>query len=457
MKRVGTAQWWAVKQVGTAQWWAVKRVGTVQPWAVKRVLGVGASVCAVTLLAGCGSDGIYSVPLPGGAPLGDDPMHVTVQFEDVLDLVPQSAVKVNGVPVGRVEQIGVPDDGWTAAVNVVVDSSVNLPANAIASVQQTSLLGEKFVELTAPKVDPSPQPLTDGATIPVDRTRHVTDIEQVLGALSLLLNGGGVAQLQPIIHELTSAFDGREDRVRGLLEQANTLIDGLNRQRDDITRALDGLDTLNGRVVEQTGKIDRILTEIPPAVQVLKDQQPQFVQMLGQLDRLGQVGTNVLTQSKDDLITDLRALRPTLQALADTGDDLVTVLPLIPTFPFSDGAEKVIHGNSMNLFLSLDMRLGQQLEALGVGMPDPVYVAPPAGYNGHVPTVDPSNPYYNGNGPRPGWPTVSLLPLPPIVPAPAPPPGQPVAPGTEPVRGEVGQAPQNPLSGLLEKLGVGGR
>ena len=29
-----------------------------------------------------------------------------------------------------------------------------------------------------------------------------------------------------------------------LLEQANTLIDGLNQQRDDITRALDGLDTL---------------------------------------------------------------------------------------------------------------------------------------------------------------------------------------------------------------------
>ncbi|MFC9787220.1 MCE family protein [Rhodococcus sp. NPDC127528] len=425
---------------------------------MKRSMAIGAGVCVITLVAtGCGSQGIYSIPLPGGAAIGDNPMHLTVQFDDVLDLVPQSTVKVDGVPVGRVENIGVPTDGWTANVDVVVDSSVNLPANALASVQQTSLLGEKFIELKAPAANPTVARLSDGATIPVDRTRHATDIEQVLGALSLLLNGGGVAQLQPIIHELTQVFDGREQKVRALLDQANTLVDGLNQQRDDITRALDGLDALSGRVVEQTGQIDKILAEIPPAVQVLNEQRPQFVQMLGQLDRLGQVGTDVLTKSKDSLITDLRALRPTLQALADSGNDLVTVLPLIPTFPFPDGAEKVIHGNSMNLFLSLDMRIGQQLDALGVGQPDPQYVPTPPGYGGYVPKIDPSNPYYNGNGPRPGWPTVSLLPLPPIVPAPAPPPGAPVAPGTEPVKGKKDEAPQNPLSGLLDKLGVGGR
>ncbi|MFC7449168.1 MCE family protein [Rhodococcus daqingensis] len=419
------------------------------------VVGVGACVVALTVV-GCGSKGIYGIPLPGGADLGSDPMHLTVEFDDVLDLVPQSTVKVDGVPVGRVQSIDVPNDGWTAAVEVVVDSTVDLPANALASVQQTSLLGEKFIELKAPPVNADAARLTDGSTIPVDRTRHATDIEQVLGALSLLLNGGGVAQLQPIIHELTVALDGRESKARGLLEQANTLIDGLNKQRDDITRALDGLDTLTGRVNEQTDQIGKILEEIPPAVQVLNEQRPQFIQMLTQLDRLGQVGTDVLVQSKDNLIADLRALRPTLQALADSSEDLVTVLPLIPTFPFPDGAEKVIHGNSMNLFLSLDMQLGQQFEALGVGMPDPVYVPPPPGYGGYVPKVDPSNPYYNGNGPRPGWPTVSILPLPPIVPRPAPAPGAPVPPGTEPVDDKKDQ-PATPLEGLLDQLGVGGR
>lgn len=402
------------------------------------VAGVGAA--AVALLAtGCSSKGVYAIPLPGGASLGDAPNHLTVQFDDVLDLVPQSAVKVDGVPVGRVESIDVAKDGWTANVGIVVNSTADVPANATAAVQQSSLLGEKFIELQKP-AEGATGKIADGATITADRTRHSTDIEEVLGALSLLLNGGGVAELQPIVHELTTALGGRENKVRGLLEDADRLISGLNEQRDDITRALDGLDTLTSRVNDQTDKIDRVLTDIPPAIQVLEDQRPELTQLLGQLDRLGQVGTDVLTRSKDNLISDLNALRPTLQALSDSAPDLVTVLPLVPTFPFPDGVEKVIKGNSLNLFLSIDGQIGDQLSALGVGQGDPVYRNPK--YGSPLPTVDPSNPYVNGNGPAPGWPTVSALPLPPI---------RPTTGTPNPA------AAQNPVGGLLGQLGIGER
>ena len=44
---------------------------------------------------------VYDLPLPGGADVGDDSYAVKVQFNDVLDLVPQSAVKVDDVTVGR--------------------------------------------------------------------------------------------------------------------------------------------------------------------------------------------------------------------------------------------------------------------------------------------------------------------------------------------------------------------
>ncbi len=314
---------------------------------MKRSVILGAGACAVAIaVTSCSSEGIYGVPLPGGPDVGDHPMHLTIQFDDVLDLVPQSAVKVDGVPVGRVETIKVAPDGWTADVEVVLDSSVDLAANAVAAIEQTNLLGEKFVQLSEPPEDKDPARLEDGDTIPLDRTRHATEIEQVLGALSLLLNGGGVGQLQPIVHELTTALDGREDRVRGLLEQTNTLIDGLNQQRDDITRALDGLDALTTRVNEQNEKIGLILDELPIAAEVLNEQRPQLTQMLTQLDRLGTVGTDVINRSKDNLIADLLALRPTLKALADSGDNLPNSLAFIPTVPFPDGVEKIALGGS---------------------------------------------------------------------------------------------------------------
>src|SRR5699024_6490453 len=80
---------------------------------VSRVV-IAMSTAVVLSLAGCGFSGIYDIPLPGGAELGDDPYRVHVQFRDVLDLVPQSGVPANNVRAGRVESIALADDGWTA-------------------------------------------------------------------------------------------------------------------------------------------------------------------------------------------------------------------------------------------------------------------------------------------------------------------------------------------------------
>ncbi|WP_028477070.1 MCE family protein [Nocardia sp. CNY236] len=405
------------------------------------VLGVSA-----VLVTSCGGNGIYAVPLPGGADVGATPMHIDIQFEDVLDLVPQSAVKLEGVPVGRVEEITLGADQWTATVRTLVNSSVELPANAHAEVRQSNLLGEKFIELSPPTADPDPQRLRDGSVISLERTRHATEVEQVLGAFSLLLNGGGVAQLKPIVTELNKTLGGREDRVRSLIEQANTLIGGLNQQVDDITRALDGLDTLSSRLSGQTDQIGKVLEQLPEGITILEEQRPQLVGLLGQLDRLGQAGFDVLNTAKDDLIRDLTSLRPTLQELGRAAPDLVTAFPLIPTYPFPDSSLEGTFGGQVNAWLSVDQQIGVTLGNLGVGKPDPVYI-PPVGPE--VP-VNPTNPYYNGNGPRPGWPTVSLFPLPPIIPPP-PAAGPPPAPDAPPA---PAVAP-DPLGTILEQLGVG--
>ncbi|WP_425295907.1 MCE family protein [Nocardia cyriacigeorgica] len=408
---------------------------------MRRMATMAAAVLTGLLMASCSSDGIYSIPLPGGADVGSDPMHIDIRFDDVLDLVPQSAVKVEGVPVGRVEEISLAEDGWTANVSTVVNSSVDLPANALAEVRQSNLLGEKFIELSAPDGDDAGPRLSDGAVIPLTNTRHATEVEQVLGALSLLLNGGGVAQLQPIVSELNKALGGREDRVRAVLEQANTLIGGLEDQVDDITRALDGLETLSNRVAAQTRQLDRILDELPEGIRILEQQRPQLIALLAQLDRVGRAGFDVIDTAKDDLIRDLRALRPALQELGRAAPDLVTALPLVPTYPFPDSTLEGTFGGQVNTWLSVDQQIGVTLSNLGVGKPDPVYIPPV----GAPVNVDPANPYYGGNGPRPGWPTVSLFPLPPAM-AVVPVPGQPGVPGLPPQLGP-----------LLEPFGGGPR
>lgn len=203
------------------------------------------AVCSL-LLTGCEFNGWYDVPLPGGAASDGHAYHVTVEFRDVLDLVPQSSVKVNNVTVGTVEKVEL--DGWHARVRLRIADSVKLPGNAVADLRQTSMLGEKYVALSAPADTRPVGRLRDGDRIPLSRSGRNPEVEEVLSALSALLNGGGVAQLKTITIELNQALSGREDRVRSLLKQLDIFLGGLDGQRADIVRALQGVDRLAQRL-----------------------------------------------------------------------------------------------------------------------------------------------------------------------------------------------------------------
>ena len=52
------------------------------------------ALAGCTALSGCQFKGAAAIPLPGGEGGGKDAYKVTIEFPDVLDLVPQSAVKV---------------------------------------------------------------------------------------------------------------------------------------------------------------------------------------------------------------------------------------------------------------------------------------------------------------------------------------------------------------------------
>ena len=375
-----------------------------------RGLAVSAALCAVAVGASaCGSQGVFAIPLPGGADTGSNPMDITADFADVVDLVPQSAVKVDGVAVGKVTGIELAPNGWDARASLEMRNDVDLPANAVAQVKQTNLLGEKYIEISAPDSNPSPDRLKSGDMIALPNTGTGAQVEEVLGALSMLLNGGGVAQLQPIIEEMNKAVGGREPEVRALFEQFTKLVAGIDEQRDDITRAVDSLSTLSGTVAAQRGQIDGVLNELPEGVAILAEQTPQFLGMLDELERLGDVGSSVINTTRDDVIASLRALRPTLEALGDSAPALVGALPILPTFPIPDEILPAVKGGYANVYVILDLRLGQALDNLGVGAPDPVYVKP---YGDPQVPVDLSNPWIMGNGARAGWPTVSLLPIP---------------------------------------------
>ncbi|OXM46172.1 MCE family protein [Amycolatopsis alba] len=313
-----------------------------------------AAVLVVTLAAtGCSSSvDVYDIPLPGGAALGPHPIRVTASFTNVLDLVPQSGVKVNDVPVGQVRTVDLAPDGRSAIVGLLINGDVNLPANAVARLRQASILGEKFVELAPPDDGTPSGRLADGAVIPIASSSLTPEIEEVFGALSLLLNGGGVAQVQNITRELNDALGGKESAARSLLSNLDTFVRGLDEHKAEITRAIESVNKLAATLNANTDEIKATLNGLTPGIEVLNQQRQALVGMLKSLDGLTSVAVDTVNRSKDDLVADLKALEPLLRRLADSGDKLPKAMEMIFTFPFPDAALDAIRGDYLNTFLT---------------------------------------------------------------------------------------------------------
>ncbi|MDX6287499.1 MAG: phospholipid/cholesterol/gamma-HCH transport system substrate-binding protein [Frankiales bacterium] len=360
----------------------------------RRLLAISATLVSALVLSGCGVRGLQSFHLPGGA-AGSNAYEVTVIFRDVTALAAQSSVRVNDVPVGDVDKVdpclanavgcpapSVENNTFLAKVTVRIKKSVTLPENAVAAIKQTSLLGEKYVELSAPSGQQATGKLAPGSFIQEERSRSVPDLEEVFGALSLLLNGGGLEQLQTISTELSAALTGRESNVKGFLHQIDTFIGGLDANKSEIVRALDSLNRLSKSLVDQKQTIATALTNIAPGLKILADQEPDLAKLLEALARLGDVASRVIRETKADTVASLQSLDPVLTKLAQAGTYLPQALEVLVDYPFPRNVSNGIFGDYTGLLADIDLQASlTSLFGMGLLMQSPqaTTTAPPSG------------------------------------------------------------------------------
>ncbi|MBU3685918.1 MAG: MCE family protein [Mycobacterium sp.] len=313
--------------------------------------------CLLTV-PGCAWRGLNSLSLPGTEGGGADSYTVRAQLPDVVTVQQNSRVRVGDVNVGNVTAIEV--EGWHALVTMRINGDVRLPANTTARVGQTSLLGSLHIELEAP-IDEVPRgELTDGSLIPLSAARTYPTTEQTLASVSVLLNGGGLAQLQEINQTFARALAGREDQMRSLLGQLDIFITELNAQTDDIITATENLNALVGQVAEKNSAVDTALTTIPQALAVLSDSRTKLADAITALGQFSAVAASTVNQSRDALVANLRNLAPPLRALADAGPALTKGLDFLSTYPWVKSTiPNWFRGDFANITLVIDLTLSR--------------------------------------------------------------------------------------------------
>ena len=221
--------------------------------------------------------------------------------------------------------------------------------------------------------------LRQGMYIPLSRTDRNADIEEVLGALSMLLNGGGVEQLQNIAQELNNALEGREPDLRATLANVDTLVSTLDESKGDITRAIDGVNKLSATLSAEKDQLAGAIDSLGPGLEVLNQQRSQLVTMLQSLQSLSDVAVETVNASQEDIVADLKALTPALKKLGEAGADLPKSLELLFTIPFTDEAVNGVHGDYFNLYAKIDLNLQTILDNLSRSRNNPLRDVPIVG------------------------------------------------------------------------------
>ena len=335
------------------------------PKRLRHSAGAMLAVLAIAL-SGCEWRGLNSLPMPGTEGDNAGSFEIQAQLPDVAYIQENSRVRVGDVNVGTITKIERQD--WHALITMKLNGGVDLPANATATVGQTSLLGSLHIELAPPTDLPPEGKLHNGSLIPLSAAGAYPSTEQTLAALSLLLNGGGIGQIQDITKAFATAFSGRENDLRSLIEQIDQFVGHINAQSGDIIAATDSFNNLVGQFAEQKPVLDKALQTIPDALEVLKDSREDIAAALDQFGKFSALTADTVNQTKANLVKELADVGPVLESLANAGPALTRSLDLLGTFPWvKPTLTNWVRGDYANLTAIVDLTLSRIDSSLFTG------------------------------------------------------------------------------------------
>ena len=304
------------------------------------------AVAGGLVVSGCGPT-MSDLPLPGAGVSGHT-VEVKVQFDEALNLARGAQVRVNGVSSGKVRSVTTKD--FKAIAVLDVRTSAQMRTTATARLRYTTPLGELFVEVTNPATGAL---LRNGATLSTAQSSTAPTVEDALASASLLVNGGGLNQLQTVTQELNTALGGREDTVRLLMQRADTFLGQANATTADLDRALNALATVSKVLRANRATVDAAMTDIRPAARVLRRNTPGLTRLLATVTEFSDTANGVVGATRAQILQMLQQVSPVLDEFIANRVDLGPSLRALSSL--SKSLNTAIPGDYANMNLRMEM------------------------------------------------------------------------------------------------------
>lgn len=257
-----------------------------------------------------------------------DGTEIIGKFAQVGDLVENANVQSSDVRVGTIKKIEL--DGWEAQVTMCLNPEEKIPADVLAVVRTTSLLGEKFVDLQ-PQSQGEPF-LQDGDILTSDKTSKATELEEVFAKLAGVLGTGNLEQINRFTSAQAKILRDHADEFREVLLDLRSFTDLLADRKSQIAGAVDHLDSVAATLIDQTPVLRRFLQSFADSSGVLADNKNGLRTLLFSLDRFTNVSVQLLEQTDAGLNRQLRDLRPVLDTLVANSANVRKALQSLAAF-----------------------------------------------------------------------------------------------------------------------------
>ncbi|BCP14104.1 MCE-family protein MCE3A [Mycobacterium paraintracellulare] len=263
-------------------------------------------------------------------------------------------VKMRGVEVGRVSQIGTSPGGALLRLEIDPDQISDIPANVEAQVSATTAFGAKFVDLVYPQ-NPSPKRLTAGAVL---HSRNVsTEVNTVFENVVDLINMIDPAKLNSVLTAVADAVRGQGERMGQATTDLNQVLTALNDRSDTIREDWRSFKNFADTYADAAPDILRVLDAASTTSKTVVDQAGALDSLLLNAAGFGQAGNNLLGASKDNLVASADVLEPTTGLLLKYSPSYTCTLQGT-TFNLEHGWYKAFGGDGRSLQLDAGLLFG---------------------------------------------------------------------------------------------------
>lgn len=253
----------------------------------------------------------------------------TARFSDATLLLPGDDVRIAGVRVGQVEDVGIVDR-TQAKVTFSVSDNRKLPASVTAQIKFRNLVGQRYVSLSEGVGGDPNAILEPGGNIPLTRTRPALDLTELFNGFKPLFRALSPDDVNQLSYEIIQVLQGEGGTVESLLAHTASLTSAIADKDQVIGQVIDNLngalDTINAR----GDKLSTLVVQVQQLVSGLAEDREPIGDAIEALGGLADTTSGLLDEAREPLKQDIAALGGLVGNLNDSEQVVEHFIQFLP-------------------------------------------------------------------------------------------------------------------------------